>query len=295
MAPPCDIFISYRRLDSAIFSQWLAVQLSAAYGADSVFIDTQNIRTADAWAEQIEDRLASATLMILVVGKTWLSVADEYNRRRIDLPDDWVRREIETCLAAGKKIVPLLIEDATLPDKKALPPSIAPLLDIQARAMNVDAMQRDIADLVKQVGVLLGRAPISPEIAYPFPLLKIQALDEQNLQILKERLPTWQVVTRADERGPKIELMRKFEFKSFRDAIHFMNTAARFVDQKNHHPEWTNIWRTLIVHLTTWDIGSKPSMEDVDVAVYLDELYRAYTPKIRQKDIEDILPAKLSQ
>ena len=70
MAPPCDIFISYRRLDSAIFSQWLAVQLSAAYGADSVFIDTQNIRTADAWAEQIEDRLASATLMILVVGKT---------------------------------------------------------------------------------------------------------------------------------------------------------------------------------------------------------------------------------
>jgi pterin-4a-carbinolamine dehydratase len=295
MASPCDIFISYRRLDSAIFSQWLAVQLSAAYGQDRVFIDTQNIRTADAWAEQIEDRLKSAPLMILVVGKNWLSVSDDYGRRRIDLPDDWVRREIETSLASGKKIVPLLIEDATLPAKEALPESIAPLLGIKARSLNLEAMQKDIADLVKDVGVLLGRAPISPEIAYPFPLLKIKPLDEQNLQILKERLPTWQVVTRADEKGPKTELMRKFEFKSFRDAIHFMNTAARFIDQKNHHPEWTNIWRTLIVYLTTWDIGSKPSMEDVDVAAYLDELYQAYTPKIRQKDVDDILPANFAQ
>jgi pterin-4a-carbinolamine dehydratase len=84
--------------------------------------------------------------------------------------------------------------------------------------------------------------------------------------------------------------MRKYEFKSFLDAVHFMNTAARFIDQRDHHPEWTNIWRTLIVRLTTWDIGWKQSVLDVEVAAYLDQLYRAYTPNITEKNIDDILP-----
>jgi len=292
MTTQCDIFISYRRLDSATFSQWLATQLDAAYGENTTFIDTQNIRTADAWAEQIESRLNAALVLILVVGKNWLSISDEYGRRRLDLPDDWVRREIETALRTGKKIVPLLIEGAALPAREALPPSLSPLLDIQARAVDMDAIQRGISSLVKEIGALLGKTPITIDVTYPLPLLKIKALDEKNLEVLRERLPTWQVISRIDDGKNKTELMRKYEFKSFRDAIHFMNTAARFIDQKNHHPEWTNIWRTLIVRLTTWDIGSRPSMEDVDMAAYLDDLYRVYTPKIRQRDIDDILPAK---
>jgi pterin-4a-carbinolamine dehydratase len=290
MALKCDIFISYRRLDSAIFSQWLAVQLNAAYGQDSVFIDTQNVRTADVWAEQIKQRLESASLVLAVIGKGWLSIADDFGRRRIDLPDDWVRQEIESSLKSGKKMLPLLVEGATLPATEALPPSIARLLDIQAFSMDLEAMQRDMTDLVKQVGSLIGRAPISPEIVYPPALLKIDSLGEQSLRDLEKRLPTWKIVSHTSEIGRKTELMRKYEFKSFLDAVHFMNTAARFIDQRDHHPEWTNIWRTLIVRLTTWDIGWKQSVLDVEVAAYLDQLYRAYTPNITEKNIDDILP-----
>jgi len=292
VVPKCDIFISYRRLDSAIFSQWLAAQLGAAYGQNSVFIDTQNIRTADVWTEQIEQRLRNSALVLIIIGKSWLSLADEFGRRRIDLQDDWVRREIEVSLSSKKKVLPVLIEGTTLPTKDALPASIAPLLDIQARSMDVEAVQHDMAKFVSEVGSLLGRKPASVEIAYPFPLLSINPLDEHNLRVFAERLPTWQIATRTVDNGVKTELVRKFEFKSFRDAIHFMNTAARFIDQRDHHPEWTNIWRTVIVRLTTWDIGSKPSMLDVDVAAYLDQLHQAYAPKIRQKDIGDILPTK---
>jgi pterin-4a-carbinolamine dehydratase len=88
--------------------------------------------------------------------------------------------------------------------------------------------------------------------------------------------------------------MRTFEFESFHDLIHFMNTAARFIDRIDHHPEWTNIWRTLVVYLTTWDIGFKPSMLDVDLAAYLDDLYKNYVRKISQQDITDLLPANLA-
>src|SRR6188472_2392261 len=102
---------------------------------------------------------------------------------------------------------------------------------------------------------------------------------------LEARLPTWRVVSRQSDKGEKIELMRTFEFESFHDLIHFMNTAARFIDRIDHHPEWTNIWRTLVVYLTTWDIGFKPSMLDVDLAAYLDDLYKNYVRKISQQDI----------
>jgi pterin-4a-carbinolamine dehydratase len=291
MGSDCDIFISYRRLDSAIFSQWLAAQLRAAYGQDSVFIDTENIRDAAVWAQQVENSLASASLVIVIVGKSWLSISDEFGRRRIDLPDDWVRREIETSLRNGKRILPLLLEGAELPAREALPASIAPLLEIQARRMNIGAIAKDMAGLVKDAGMWIDKKPIAAEIPYPYPLLKIKPLDEQNLQRLEARLPTWRVVSRLSDRGEKIELTRTFEFESFQDLIHFMSTASRFIDRIDHHPEWTNIWRTLVVYLTTWDIGFKPSMLDVDLAAYLDDLYKNYVRKISQQDMVDLPPA----
>jgi hypothetical protein len=125
-----ELFISYRRLDSAIFSQWLATQLQGAYGLGSVFIDTESIRDADAWPAKVASSLNAASVFIVVIGKSWLSIKDECERRRIDLPDDWVRREIEIALQAKKTIIPLLIEGAALPSREALPPSVLPLLDI---------------------------------------------------------------------------------------------------------------------------------------------------------------------
>jgi pterin-4a-carbinolamine dehydratase len=287
MGLPCQVFISYRRLDSAIFSQWLAAQLRAAYGQDCVFIDTDNIRDALAWAQQIESSLESATVVIAVVGKSWLTISDEFGRRRIDMPDDWVRREIELSLRDGKKVLPLLIEEAALPAREALPSSIASLIDIQSRTISVRSIAKDMANLVKDIGDWIGRKPMTLDVPLPYPLLQIKPLDDRNLQLFRERHPGWSVVNRTPE---KTELMRTYRFESFMDAVHFMNTASRFVDRLDHHPEWTNIWRTLVVYLTTWDIGKKPSMLDVDVAAYLDDLYSGYVRKISQQEISELRP-----
>jgi hypothetical protein len=117
--PNPDIFISYRRLDSAFFSQWLAGDLSSKFSERSVFIDAQNIRDADIWKTEIEGRLNAADIddapipsseaVLVIIGKSWISMSDEDGRRRIDLKDDWVRREIEISLRGKKKIFPLLV------------------------------------------------------------------------------------------------------------------------------------------------------------------------------------------
>ena len=142
-----------------------------------------------------------------------------------------------------------------------------------------------MANLVERIGALIGKTPVTLNITYPNPLLNIGALDDENLRRAIERLPAWRVVKRPGEKVEKTELMRTFKFQSFQDAIHFMNTASRFIEHIDHHPDWTNIWQTVIVYLTTFDIGFKPSMLDVDLATYLDDLYRTYTRTISQQDI----------
>jgi pterin-4a-carbinolamine dehydratase len=51
------------------------------------------------------------------------------------------------------------------------------------------------------------------------------------------------------------------------------------VTLKEHHPAWENIWRNVMVRLTTFDIGNQPSVSDIRLAEYLDELYRQYQPQ----------------
>jgi pterin-4a-carbinolamine dehydratase len=284
----CDIFISYRRLDSAIFCQWLAAELRGVFGGLSVFIDTESIRDGEEWPTRIERALVGARLALVVIGRSWLSISDDFGRRRIDNPGDWVRREIEVSLNKKVKIIPVLIDDAKPLAAEALPPSIGKLADLEVRTIDIKHISRDVSEFVDSIGTFLGRKKARVPIPYPAALLIINPLDQDNLRKFDELNADWMVTSRPDEQTQteKIELVRGYEFMSFEDAIHFMSTAARFISVKNHHPEWSNIWRTVVVRLTSWDIGHKPSMLDVDVARYLDLLYTNYLPKITAETID---------
>lgn len=285
MANP-NIFISYRRSDSAYFSQWLAADLRNKFGEGSVFIDTQSIRVSDIWKSEIEKHLYTAEIVLVIIGKTWLSINDEKTaRRRIDLADDWVRNEIEISLKEEKKIVPLLIDGAAVLLAEALPDSIRALAGIQPRHIYMD----DITSQINQIGSYIAstlKIEIQNEIDMPPRYLvgKIDPLDQYNLKLLGERLPGWKIVQRQGPKGVKTELTRQYTFETFEDAIHFMSTSSRFISKYDHHPEWTNMWTTLTIYLSTWDIGFKPSLLDVDVAAYLDDLYRSYTQKFTKED-----------
>ncbi len=44
-----------------------------------------------------------------------------------------------------------------------------------------------------------------------------------------------------------------FEFDNFKDCMSAMNRIAFECEALNHHPEWTNIYNTLDIKLTTHD------------------------------------------
>ena len=60
-------------------------------------------------------------------------------------------------------------------------------------------------------------------------------------------------------------LVRTFRFPGFTDAIACMHACAPAIDALGHHPEWTNVFATLRVRLTTHDAGDQ--ITDLDLAL----------------------------
>ena len=59
-------------------------------------------------------------------------------------------------------------------------------------------------------------------------------------------------------------IQKTFLFTNFVDAFGFMTQVAIIAEKMNHHPEWSNVYRTVEVTLTTHDANG---LSDLDIAL----------------------------
>lgn len=149
------LFISYRRVDSQGFAGRLEDDLAECFGDALVFRDREIPPGAD-FAEHIEAELARADATLVVIGRHWLNARDAAGQRRLDLPDDWVRREIELALGSGKPVIPVLVGGVAMPSPAELPPSLRPLPRLQAYVLSDQRWREEMATLCE---VLAERVP----------------------------------------------------------------------------------------------------------------------------------------
>jgi 4a-hydroxytetrahydrobiopterin dehydratase len=69
------------------------------------------------------------------------------------------------------------------------------------------------------------------------------------------------------------QLKKTFEFKSFEEAIDFMQRASRVIGELDHHPEWTNVYNRVAVSLCTHDAGNVVTQKDYALAEALDAVF----------------------
>lgn len=67
------------------------------------------------------------------------------------------------------------------------------------------------------------------------------------------------------------KLHKVYEFEDFVGAFGFMAAAALCAERKNHHPEWSNVYRTVRVDLSTHDVGGITGW-DVELAKEFDAI-----------------------
>jgi 4a-hydroxytetrahydrobiopterin dehydratase len=56
-------------------------------------------------------------------------------------------------------------------------------------------------------------------------------------------------------------ITKTYHFANFIDAFGFMTRAAIWAEKWNHHTEWTNIYKTVVVTLTTHDAGGLSALD----------------------------------
>jgi len=69
------------------------------------------------------------------------------------------------------------------------------------------------------------------------------------------------------------KLHRQYDFPDFVTAFGFMSSAALVAQAMDHHPEWSNVWKTVRIDLTTHDAGGITSL-DLQLAGAMEKLAR---------------------
>lgn len=144
-----SIFISYRRDDSAGEAGRLADALEARFGKERVFRDVEDIRAGEDFARVIDRALAQADTLLVVIGREWLTAGAAAGQRRLNDPQDFVRLEVESALAHGIRVLPVLMRGAVMPAAGELPESLQPLTRIQAHELSDSRWDYDVRRLIE--------------------------------------------------------------------------------------------------------------------------------------------------
>lgn len=89
-----------------------------------------------------------------------------------------------------------------------------------------------------------------------------------------ERAAALQELSGWREDPARDAIVKTFVFQNFVEAFGFMTQAALVAERMDHHPEWSNVYKTVNVLLTTHDAGGLTKL-DVDLARAMDLAARA--------------------
>jgi hypothetical protein len=143
------IFISYRREETAYAAGWLYDRLADHYGSGQVFKDVDSIQLGDDFVDVITRAVGSCDVLLALIGPHWLTATDERGRRRLDNPGDFVRLEIEAALTRRVRVIPILVDDARIPDADELPESLSGLVRRQALELSPSRFESDTGRLLR--------------------------------------------------------------------------------------------------------------------------------------------------
>ena len=86
-----------------------------------------------------------------------------------------------------------------------------------------------------------------------------EKLDKQDAEAALAGLEGWTLA----EDGASIS--RSYTFRNYSEAFAFMTRVALAAEKMDHHPEWSNVYKTVDVTLNTHDVGGVTAL-DIELA-----------------------------
>ena len=197
------IFINYRREDTRSQASRLYEALAKHYGDDQVFMDVDAIEPGLDWADAIDRAVGTSDVVLALIGRTWLH---ELHHREQN-PPDFVRHELEAALHRDIRVIPVLVDGATMPRADDLPEELGSLTRRHAFDLTTDRWQWDSEQLLKRLDRALEAATPEHE---PTPVVEPEPQPQP-----QQQQPMWppprqtqpkQTAARAEEPDLEAEL-----------------------------------------------------------------------------------------
>jgi hypothetical protein len=162
-----EIFISYRHQDSSGYALGLRREFTQALSSVRVFLDSESLEPGVRWRDEIRRRLSLCEVMLVLIGDEWLVMRD--GKKKLEQENDSVRFELEHVLGRDEiTIIPILLEEATMPPPRELPPSVRGLCEHHAHAIHDRTYDYDVNRLIERLSAIdeprraLASRPNSP-------------------------------------------------------------------------------------------------------------------------------------
>lgn len=143
------VFVSYRRNDTGGEAGRLSDTFQQNLGTKLTFRDVANIPLGAEFDAVLERELTAAKIVLVLIGPVWL---DELQRRLTQPQIDYLRVEVATALAKGKRVIPVLLEGAALPTAQDLPEDLGSLAKHQAMTLRDESWSQDVDRLIDAIG-----------------------------------------------------------------------------------------------------------------------------------------------
>jgi len=153
-----EVFINYRTGDGDWPAAFLDDKFKRRFGADRVFRDATSLEAGHDFRYELRRRLERCTILVVIIGPSWLTARDDSGRRRLDNPSDYVRMEIEESLKRKIRVVPITLNDVRLPLADELPEEIADLAHRQCRVFRSRHYESDFEQIVSVIDEEIPRA-----------------------------------------------------------------------------------------------------------------------------------------
>jgi hypothetical protein len=145
------VFISYRRDGTCGYARLVHKSLIAYASNEQIFLDRLGIEDGDDFFERIVAAILDCDVLLVIIGPSWAQLANAEGLPRIMQPSDYVRMEIETALDNNRKVIPVLVGGAQMPQQTDLPASLYPMLRKHARELSDSRWEYDIEELASAV------------------------------------------------------------------------------------------------------------------------------------------------
>ena len=202
------IFLSYRTDDSAHAAGRLHDRLSSEF---DVFLDVgvNGIPLGAKLVKFLNAEVAQRDVLLLVIGRNLLDARDAQGKRRLDDPNDYVRIEIAAALRGEIPVIPIVLDQATVPKKSQLPRALKQLSDRAAFEIRHASFPDDVARLIARLrSVRVTPAPRLTTKLTPKELPPPSALTDEVTSVTAKSAPKPEGIWRSDDGVTVMKIVR---------------------------------------------------------------------------------------